>query len=735
MSKHVDLWILIAPALLFATALAPATVCAEGEQLRVQTQLEYISADIEQENRATGEKTDSEFSFFRQKYDLEFQKTLFPYLYLRTGGHFELIDSKSEREDTTSGYDEKTERVFGELHWTNPLYSLAGTYRRRNFEFDPREGPSLTLHRDEYSGAFEWRPVGLPSLDVDFNRFHTWSDDDDSDSLFKQLIAKTRYDYRDFSADYSYTRSDQERRIDSAVVSGGLLPAIATPTESGSLTQIHNGGLRYSRRFLGDRLELTGGARVNYDELEPSGTEPFRPPTTSTGRAFFLLDDSDPSTLTKVDGANPLSTVNIGQGAPPDPVGIGLDFEVATEVDTLYLLPLEDASDPALASPGEIASVAGLFNWEVFSSNDQVNWTPHIVASAKYRVFDNRFEIVFSPRADARYVKAVTKPVPTATGEIRISELQGFTTFPSSPDSKFETLTQTYNFGLLWAATDRTTTTYDALLRIVDTDPLDRDRTLLVNSVGISHEFNPIFYGTARVLRADTDESDRDDSVRHTYTASLTADYLPTLDQTLIYSGTHEKTGGRTSYTNSLLLRTNADVYRDASVSLDLGYSMITPLEGPDTTSTTLRLATNIYPHRTLNFSVDYLGSYDTERGGDSGLNHIGRFQAFWVPTRTLSFFAAVNLRDQEREARGLQVSQQYAVNWSPFPDGQLNFLFGYSYLRDSDDNETRQFTPQVNWQIRRATLLTLIFSFGTIESNSTIQDVRSLRVNFRTLF
>jgi len=154
-------------------------------------------------------------------------------------------------------------------------------------------------------------------------------------------------------------------------------------------------------------------------------------PTTSPGAEFFLLDDSDPSTLTYVDAANPLTIVNIGRNAPLFDVGLGLDFSSPTEINMIRVLPLEDPSDPGLATPGEIAALAGFFVWTVFTSDDQVNWVERTVNSVSYSVFGNRFEISF-PGGDTEFIKVVTTPIPTAPGEIRIAAIQGFTTAPPS---------------------------------------------------------------------------------------------------------------------------------------------------------------------------------------------------------------------------------------------------------------------------------------------------------------
>ena len=87
------------------------------------------------------------------------------------------------------------------------------------------------------------------------------------------------------------------------------------------------------------------------------------------------------------------------------------------------------------------------------------------------------------------------------------------------------------------------------------------------------------------------------------------------------------------------------------------------------------------------------------------------------------------------RDAQGLRIFQSYSINWSPFPDGLLNFTFAYNQTIDALDNESRIFSPSIRYQVTRSTLLTLSFDFGTIESQTDILDVKALRVNFRTFY
>jgi hypothetical protein len=414
---------------------------------------------------------------------------------------------------------------------------------------------------------------------------------------------------------------------------------------------------------------------------------------------------------------------------------VGLEFESTTEVDTVYVFPVENAGNPALASPGEIAAVAGSFTWRVFLSDDQRSWSEQPGVFDTYSVFENRFEITFSPDEDARFIKVVTTPVTSATGEIRIARLSAFATVDAGDELKIETFTQLYNYGARWTISDRTRATYEGSLRIRQRQPMDTEKTTLLNSVGIEHEFSPMFYGDIRVLRNDVTETDLDDTTRHTYNASLTGDYLPTLSQTLTYNGHYDQLGDLSGHGNALLLRTNADPYRDWSLNVDLGFTAKTPVVGPETTSTYFRLATNIAPHPTLSFTLDYFGSWDTDDLRGASFNQIFRFRGFWTPIPTLSLFAAINLRDFERDAQGLRIFQNYSINWSPFPDGLLNFTVAYNQTIDTMNNESRILSNAIRYQVTRTTLLTLSFDVGTIESPTDIRDVKILRVNFRTFY
>jgi len=706
---------------LVALALSsdPLSALAEGGQINARADLEYQFSDIQSKDNSTGETTDTDFSRFKQKYDVDLQKEIFPFLQFRSGGIFEFIDVSTTVDDADFDSNEKTHWLYAELNLDNPLYTGGSAYRRQKFEFDPTGFPKTEIDREEISGLFRWEPVGFPIFDLNVDHVRTWDNYDTTNQYIDRIIFKSRYDYKDLFYDYTFTRIDTDEKVE----------------DTGSLLQIHNAGLQYSRNFFGDQLQLNAGARLNYQTQKQRGEGEIERPTSPAGSPFFLTDDSDPNTLTPVGPGDPLTTINIGRNGPNNAVAVGLGFGFPTAMNRVHILPLVDPNDLALATPAEIAAVASGYVWRVFWSDDQMNWTELNVISATYTIIDNRFEITFARIDNARFLKVVTDPQTTAAGEIRTASIQAFTTFAVDPGTEIKDLDQSVNLGLRWLISEKTEASYDGYFRYEDNEPFNLNNKTLTNSISVTHSLLPWLVADARVLRTDADERDNTNLTHHSYSTSLRADYLTTLHQTLVYSGYHDDMDGGTTYANSVFLRTNADLYQGWSSNLDLGYSSRHLIEGDHINTSTFRISTDLDPNPKLNFVIDYRLSWNTQTGEPSWLDQYARFQGFWVPLRTLTLFAAVRLRYRERFDDGLQVAQDYAVNWSPFPDGLLRITLGYNRTVDTRNNTTNAFLPQIDWQLTRTTLLSVRFNMGTVETDQAKDDVKNVRLTLQTYY
>ena len=721
MPKQAAPWILIVPAFLFVTAFSPATALAEGGRIRVSTELDYLATNADTRNKLTGEETETDRSYFLQLYNLEIQKELYPYLFFRTGGLLKLTESTTTRVSEAEGkersdFDERLGRVFAELDLNNPLYTAGASYHWS--ELKETNADTERLFREEYDGRLRWRPEGFPSFDLEYSRLHLYDDPKTRDLLDDRLKFESRYDYEDFSSDYTYTRLDNEEKF----------------ADSGSLTQIHDGGMRYSDSFFGDRVSMAGSVRLRYSTLEPSGAGDFKLATDPPTGLFSVPDDLSPE-LTDPGDYRPLGDGRIGVVFPGDvgkPVSFGLDFAFDTEIDTIYVLPNQDAR--------ELASL----DWDIYVSDDRVNWVlvdPTLYdVSSTYNAGYDRFEISFPPfvssfpLVSAQYIKVITNSQLTIE-EIGVAQLEAFTSVPGSEGLKIKDFVQNYNLGLRWQITDKTTTSYDGFYRRQESQPFDEERTTLTNGIRLQHIFSPVFVGSARAMRTDGTSSEQGDVVNHLYSASLRANYLDTLNQTLVYSGRHQKDKQGSGTTDSIFLRTNADLYRDWSMNLDLGYTWTKPIEDVSDTTALLRVGTDVAPNEKLRFVMNYLARWRTEKGEATELDQNASLQAFWVPFRTVSLFGRVNLRHRKSEGGDLTVSQNYSFIWAPFPDGSLNFSVAYNQILDTRDTESRIFSPQVEWQITRNALLTVRFNIGTIESEREESDVRNLRAELRVFY
>ena len=439
--------------------------------------------------------------------------------------------------------------------------------------------------------------------------------------------------------------------------------------------------------------------------------------------------------FTEVSGANPLNVVNIGRNGGFNRVSAGLNFGVQTEVDTLYILLEEDDQNPNLASPRQIASVAASFFWEVYISDDQENWTAIAITAVTYNSFYNSFEIVFSSPVDVQYLKVATIPQAFAPGEIRYTNIEAFTTIAGGSNLKIENLNQFYTFGAEWHPTDRTIAGYNINYRHRETKPDGDIKTSLVNSLNLHHQINPVFSATARLLRNDVTQTNESNLVGYTYSTALRARFLETLSQSLVYSGTRNEEDEGNSLTNSIILRTNADLYGGWSMNLDLGYAWNKPRDEGDQTSTFLRLDTVVIPHNKLHLDFTYEVYWDTQEGEKDSTRQTGRTHALWVVTDTLNVTANYNFTERQGREDDSTFLQDYAVNWAPFRDGTLQFALAYTESLDSENNEEKFLSPTIKWQIAKGILMELRYNTGTIETAREKLDTDNFYCKLRVFY
>jgi hypothetical protein len=223
--------------------------------------------------------------------------------------------------------------------------------------------------------------------------------------------------------------------------------------------------------------------------------------------------------------------------------------------------------------------------------------------------------------------------------------------------------------------------------------------------------------------RTDTSVQD-DDRVNYSYGASLRAVWLSTFDQALTYTGRYEDSDFGTANQNSIFLRSNAILYRGWSAFLDVGYSQEETFSGEKITSSIIRPGTSIQPHPTLDLNLDFSFKRTEQSGADIGPTDETKWdvQAFYTPFNNLSFFGKVNgiYRDGDTD-----LYQQYTMNWSPYPDGDLQFYFTFNEILVSENNQEQTVVgPGLKWTIGRH--FTLDASYNWTTDDSDIQKIES---------
>jgi hypothetical protein len=731
--------------ILFVSCILPLLLQADriyAQGLTLVGDLDYFISNETSTDKETGEVTETDFSRFSQLFKLDFSRFVFPNLEIALGGYLENEDTESDvsatgEEDLSTDRNERSIRPYAEVNLLNPLYKAGLAYRNRSTETSGSLTDTETLTADEFNATLQWRPVDLPLFNLDFLHVEVQNDPLTFDTTRETFNFLSKYAYRDYNFLYSYITQESFNNIE------GI----------GSDISSHKGSIGYSRAFKyrENRFNLSAGARVHYDNVEFLGSTEDEAlvdrPAANAGRSFYILNDSpptsnDPFDLILVEGSNRLTDVNIGRGGGLNPVSAGLSFGVPTEVDTIYI-PLTENIErfPELASTTQVSAIADSLAWEVYTSDDQVefNWTLQPVSSVTYEIVDNRFEIRLASPVNVRRIKVTTVPLDrVAPGEIRFQNIRALVAVSGRAGLESENLEQFYNFRMQWSPSTDTTLGYEAYFRHQEIEPDDATRSTVTNSVFFRHIINPMFLTYGKVYRGSgtrTTPQIEEDTEDMTYSLALRGKYLETLSQSLVYTGTDSSGARGDSSTNSFLLRTDADLYQGWSANLDLSYAFNTLEDGRDQTVKRARLRTIVEPNRSVTLSLDYSLNLSEEEGRVDSTNQFGTFQLLWAMTDTLSMFFRYNFRDQEGETEDSTFQRSINLNWAPFPGGDLQFSIGYNESTDRGDRESRTVNPVVIWRIARGIFLDLRYTNGTTDTPTETSDFYSVLTQLRFFY
>lgn len=709
-------------------------VTARAEGIGGYLDLNYSNLDTETRD-AVGSRTKTKSGVFNQRYRLSLNKKVFPTVTWNAGGTFERTNSTSETDSVKTDSLATRLQPFIDLSLNTPLVTAGAGYLRTESKSKSNDVSSPTLVREQPSGRFGYKPDGFPTLDLQFTRTQNYdSKRTAQDTVADLLNVNSRYNpIRDLQIVYQGSFDDFTDRLKN--------------NESRNVT--NSGTVTYSGRYWKNRMTFTGSYNISQKNTEVI--------TGGKGELSFLLSPffglstvSDtplqvilPQNPALVDGAT-VAGSGVDIGLPPPlgdtrPRNLGLDFVLDTEVNTLFVW-VDKRLPP---------SVANSYSWGIYSSDNNQDWTlRQTVSPALFAPFDNRFEINFQ-NVTARYIKVVTRPLtqlplPTADDPnpalfraIQVTELQAFhRKSAATVGGKSSQTSQILNLDARVRLLDVPSLYYEITYFRAEAS-LSPARSTVTNALSTNQQFNRVFSGSGRVSREDSDEQ-LGRRVAYTYAASLTAVPLPTLTHNLTFSGRREDLEGKKSDSNSVFVNNSAEIYKGIHATLSGGFNIATFETGVKNQGTTLVGSLDLVPHRALSINMAYNGNKSTSTGGGkpdiTNTTSTGEIGVTFKPIPTLYLFGDwVFVR---QPGQPWNTTQNYALNWSPFPEGTVHFNFGYNeVLQSSDQSKNRTIIPSIRWNINPRTTFDAAYQWARTETPS--QDSRSnvfstnLRVNF----
>jgi hypothetical protein len=666
---------------------------------------------------ATGTTTKTTSNNFNPRVTLAVNTNIFPNLKLDAGVIFEKNISWFKTDGMSIKSDTTDLRPYINLTLNTPLYTAGIGYDRRQETVKTSVSPGVTTINEDYNVILGWRPEGLPIIDVRLTRTNLFDE--------KHNIQDTTTDYGLLSARYTYKNLDVRYQ-------GAYTDTKDKLHEVETKDFLHTGRITYSDMFLNNRVSFNGSYNISYEETNTTaaGIGGEVSSQISPFAGLSLVNDTfNPITLDPnpflIDG-NTTTSAGINIGLPP--LGgdtslrqIGLDFLVPTDVNQLLVWVDRDLS----SAP----TIANSFSWDIYISTDNLNWSHWAgpIHPAPFGPFQNRFELDF-PSVSTRYIKVVTKPLsPLVFGSssfpnIFITELQAFIKKPAEQvKGKTTRLSHILNIDSRAKILNIPTLFYEISYFLNKTDPGQATYTLS-NGLSANHRFSSIFLGSARVAREDGTEQGKK-RWAYVYNASIVATPLNTLRHNLIYSGRIEEIDKESTKNNSIFLQNNATLYKGIDINLGGGYNFSTLETGQDQRNTIINFGSSIVPHRTTTITLIYSDTTTNQSGGGlpstSTSTRRGDLSVAYRPFETLYLFASWEILAEKGQK--IQTTQNYGLNWSPFPEGTLQFNFSYNESILSENNQkSRLITPSLRWNITSRSFLDLSYQF--IHSSSKLQ-------------
>jgi hypothetical protein len=710
------------------TSLARSVSAQEGIFAGMQKGVEFTSSSVQTTTTfASGLVTHTNTQDLFPRLTLNIDALVYPSLRLNTGGVFEVNLQNTTIDSLETDSTLINSRPFFLLRSTNPVLSPGFGYFRQEDRARTAGLSNVKLVNDEYAAYLGWNPAGGPRSDFQFLRTHTFDGTKEIQDVTRGFgTVVSNYTYRNFGAYYQGSYLDTSDRIH------GL----------DTRQTIHGARLSDSGSFIHKRLVWNGTYNINHQDVSSTatgGTGDVDVPVIAFAGLSGNSDLPETARLAQnpllIDGNLTASAgIDIGLvSTPADPQArnIGLDFLNPAEVSRFLIwidrdLPVE---------------VSNSYSWQIYSSADNITWRREtIVSAAPFGPFDRRFEILFSP-VTARYLKVVVRPlsvsVPNSSqfADIFVTEMQAFLRRPAGQGTIDVTqTTHVVNADVRMRLLDKAGLFYEGYFLYNGPDSFGRSTRTLSNGVSASHTFAGIVSAYGRAAREQGTEP-RGDRVATVTNGTLTIDPIPTFRSSLLYSGQDQRVAGLPDTRRGFFVQNSAQVYRGVNALFGVGWNFTTRETGEIVHDRLVNASATVVPRQHISFTF----SYDRTKSELSGTS-VGPPQSdaerlyaaiAFDPLRSLH----LSLGEERLSATGQQprTTHDIGVNWAPFPDGSLQFIFAYNEeLRPLAYGRDRSTLGSIRWNLSRRSYLDVTYQrtrseivFQTTESRIFSVSVR----------
>ncbi|RII25763.1 MAG: hypothetical protein CXR31_12170 [Geobacter sp.] len=694
---------------------------------------------------ATGVVTsNSKGNEFMQKYNISLAVNPFPLLKISSGALIQqdvttLHDINSNSHGTTTSFSPYFDALL-----TNTLYQAGvGYVRTENSQSGTLAVEPKTIN-EEYHAALGWRPVDLPDLSVRLSHANNYDVDRlNRDGTTDMVSVGSRYMYRTFKLGYQFTGTDTRDNLH----------------DTDTTQMLHNASVSYSDQFFDKRVSLYSQYNVNYQQSTTSAGNGGVVDTALfpvSGISAFNIDpslgtaDQNTGNPALIDSNFTSTTgINLGVVAPAvntnNKWSIGVDFFNVTEINKIRIFV--DRQLPT--------SIASAFTWQIWVRDRETDTWSQIdqngttvapnsanMIPATFEPLQNNYDFTLTllSSVKTRFIKVVVNTLPQSMAlanpsfqnpdRIFVTEFQGVLSQPAAQvKGTRSSSSQNLNMDVRTRILDSPSLYHSLNLSLTATSGADISY-ILNNSLLLDHKINEVFSVGATVGREDISSSGQQSSA-FLYSASLKAIPLVGLTNTLVYSGRIDYQPKGTTDNNSIFFTNISQPYKGVAFNLSAGYGISTNLVGQKSENLSFASGTSITPRQDLSFTLTYNLSKSNITGGttppSSSSSQNGLLGISYRPFPSLYLFASLGV--QQGENQQTQYIQNYGGNWSPFPDGDLQFNVAYNENATTLNNQKdTNLTPSVSWRI--APRATLNLSYSLLTSESLISSTKSSYVS-----